>query len=121
EARKALCELLTDELAHLSLPALINGLGKQPLIIEDCSHSLMTLVNIPDRQNEILEAVSQALRDSQKRHGAHITLVSFGKLACGQLTAERVCKLLADNDRTMNEEARSILAEMGETAFPSIY
>jgi hypothetical protein len=123
EARTALRELLTHELAHVSLTALINGLQEQ-LLMEDCTLSLVELVKLPNRQQEVLEAVLQALRNPDKQRGAHITLVR-----CGPLAAERVCSLLTDNDKTMTEaeravlyeEARSILAEMGAIAFPFIH
>jgi hypothetical protein len=115
EPRIALRELLTHELASVSLPALINGLEKQPLI-EDCMLSLVALVNVSGRQDDVLQAVLQALHNPYKRPGAHNTLVR-----CGQLAAEAVCSLLQDGDSAIVDEARSILAEMGELAFPLIH
>src|SRR5207253_152619 len=48
EARRALREVLTYELAHISLPALINGLQEQSLMGDCVDSLLMTLVNFPD-------------------------------------------------------------------------
>jgi methyl-accepting chemotaxis protein len=117
EARKALRELLTDELAHLSRDALIDGLDlKKQSLLEDCTLSLVTLANLPSRQEEVVQAVRQALRNPDKRRGAHITLIR-----CGQLAVKQVYQLLWDSDRAMVDEACSILAEMGGIAFPYIY
>src|SRR5205085_2781962 len=122
EARIALRELLTQELAYVSRDALIDGLGKQQQI-EDCILSLVMLVDLLDRKDETLrrrdetlQAIVQALRERHKRSGARLTLVRLGQLA-----AKPVCDLLEEKDNEINEEARSILAEMGETALPSIY
>lgn len=115
EVRAVLRDLLTQELANSSLPALIDGLQK-PSLREDCCSSLVTLVSLPDRQDEVLQEVLKALRNPHMRQGAHNTLVR-----CGQLTVKPVYGLLWDDDNTIIDEARSILAEMGEIAFPFIY
>ena len=115
EARRALHELLTHELADFSLPALINGLAEQALM-EDCTISLVALADEPGKLDDVLAAVLQALRNPQKCRGAHNTLVR-----CGELAAKQVCDLLQDNDVAIIEEARTILAEMGKIAFPYIY
>lgn len=113
--RVALRELLTHELATISLPALIHALQEQPLI-EDCSLALETLVNLRQKQQEVLQAVLQALRDPYKRLGAHSTLVRFGQVA-----AQSVYNLLWDTNSSITSEARAILADMGEIAFPFIH
>ncbi|MBV9690577.1 MAG: hypothetical protein JO202_12820 [Ktedonobacteraceae bacterium] len=115
EVRMALRELLTHELANVSLPALINAL-RDPALMEDCKLSLVALVNVSGRPGDVVQAILQALRDPYKRRGAHNTLVT-----CGRLAAEQVCGLLRDSDSAIAEEACSILAEMGEVAFPVIH
>ena len=42
-------------------------------------------------------------------------------MKCGQIAAQSVYTLLRENDSDLLREARTILAEMGETAFPYIY
>ncbi|PWT76264.1 MAG: hypothetical protein C5B60_04285, partial [Chloroflexi bacterium] len=113
--RTALQELLTTELAENSLPALVLGLADPPLR-EDCTDSLVTLAHMRQRQQEVLQAVLQALQNPTQRLGAHHTLVK-----CGDLAMQPVCDLLRGNDHILVQEACTILAEMGATAFPTIY
>jgi len=115
EVQKTLQELLTTELAEDSLSALVLGLA-EPLLREDCTDSLVTLAHIQPRQEEILQAVLQALRNPAQRLGAHRTLVK-----CGKIAAQPVCDLVRERDPDLAREARTILAELGETAFPYIY
>ncbi|HEY4034586.1 MAG TPA: hypothetical protein VGL94_11545 [Ktedonobacteraceae bacterium] len=115
EVQRTLQELLTTELAQDSLPALVMGLGEPP-VRESCTDSLVTLAHIEQRQEQVLQAVSEALRNPSQRLGAHNTLVK-----CGQIAAQSVFELVRENDDDLVREARTILAEMGETAFPYIY
>jgi hypothetical protein len=115
EVRGTLQELLTTELAEKSLPALVLGLAEPPLR-EGCIDSLVTLAHIRQRQAGVIQAVLLALRNPAQRPGAHQMLVR-----CGALAAQAVCDLVKGNDQELVKEARAILAEMGETAFPSIY
>jgi hypothetical protein len=113
--QRTLQELLTTELAENSLPALVLGLAEPPLR-EGCTHSLVTLAQVPQRQAAVLQAVLHALRNPAQRLGAHQTLVK-----CGDKAAQPVCDLVRGNDQDLVREARIILAEMGAAAFPSIY
>jgi hypothetical protein len=115
EVQRALQELLTTELVLDSLPALVRGLAEPPLR-EACADSLVTLAHIQQRQELVLQAVLDALRNPSQRLGAHQTLVK-----CGQMAAQSVYELLREHDNDLVREARAILAEMGETAFPYIY
>src|SRR5260370_8545895 len=115
EVQRTLQELLTTELAQDSLPALVMGLAEPPLR-EGCIDSLVTLDDVQQRQELVLQAVSEALRNPSQRVGAHHTLVR-----CGQIAAESVFELVRENDNDLVREARNILAEMGETSFPYIY
>ena len=115
EVRKILQELLTTELAENSLPALVLGLADPPLR-EGCADSLVTLAHMQQRQQEVLQAVLSALHNPTQRLGAHHTLVK-----CGDLATQPVCDLIRGNDQVLVREACTILAEMGATAFPSIY
>jgi hypothetical protein len=114
EVHKALQELLTTELAQDSLPALIKGLAEPPLR-QGCIDSLVTLAHMPQRQ-EVIPQIVLALRNPSQRLGAHYALVK-----CGQIAAPSVCELVVENDHDLVREALTILAEMGETAFPYIY
>jgi hypothetical protein len=115
EVQRTLQELLTTELAQDSLPALVMGLAEPPLR-EGCTDSLVILAHVPHRQELVLQAVLEALRNPSQRLGAHHTLVK-----CGQIAAHSVCELVREHDHDLVREARTILAEMGETAFPYIY
>jgi hypothetical protein len=115
EVQRTLQELLTTELAEESLPALIMGLARPPLR-EGCTDSLVILAHTQSRQELVLQALLQALHNPSQRLGAHNTLVK-----CGQIAAQSVCGLVWENDNALVGEARTILAEMGETAFPYIY
>jgi hypothetical protein len=115
EVHATLLELLTTELAQESLPALVAGLT-EPALREGCTDALVILAQVQQRQEEVLQAVLLALRSPSQRLGAHQTLVK-----CGQIAAHSVCELVMENDHDLVKEARTILAEMGETAFPYIY
>ena len=115
EVRRTLQELLTTELVHHSLPALVLGLAEPPLR-EGCIDSLVTLAHMPERQQEVLQAVLRALQNPAQRLGAHQTLVK-----CGDPATQPVCDLVRGSDHVLAREACTILAEMGATAFPSIY
>jgi hypothetical protein len=115
EVQRTLQELLTTELAQDSLPALVMGLAEAPLR-EGCADSLAILAQVQQRQELVLQAVLAALRNPSQRLGAHHTLVK-----CGQIAAQSVCELVREKDNDLVREARTILAEMGETAFPYIY
>jgi hypothetical protein len=113
--QRTLQELLTTELAQDSLPALVMGLAEPPLR-EGCIDSLVALAHVQERQEEVIQAVLQALRNPSQRLGAHHMLVK-----CGQIAAPSVCDLVREQDNDLVKEACAILAEMGETAFPSLY
>jgi hypothetical protein len=115
EVQRTLQELLTTELAQESLPALVMGLAEPPLR-EGCTDSLVTLAHFQQKQDLVLQAILQALRNPSRRLGAHHTLVK-----CGPIAAQSVCELVREDDNDLVREARTILAEMGETAFPYIY
>src|SRR5262249_25570325 len=115
EVRRTVQELLTTELADASLPALVGGLAEPPLR-EGCIDSLVILAHIQEPQPEVLQAVWEALRNPAQRLGAHQTLVR-----CGPLAAQPVSELVRERDQDLSKEARAILAEMGEVAFPHIY
>jgi HEAT repeat protein len=115
EVQRTLQELLTTELAQKSLPALVIGLA-EPALREGCVDSLVTLAYVQQRQEGVLQALLEALRNASQRLGAHQTLVK-----CGQIAAQSVYELLTESDNDLVREAQAILAEMGETAFPYIY
>lgn len=115
EVQSALQELLTVELAERSLPALVQGLA-EPSLREGCADSLVRLTHSPQRQEAVVQAVLHALRNPLQRLGAHQTLVK-----CGQVVAAPVCALVREDDHDLVREACTILAEMGEAAFPSVY
>ncbi|HEU5378376.1 MAG TPA: hypothetical protein VFV38_23385 [Ktedonobacteraceae bacterium] len=115
EVQRTLQDLLTTELAQESLPALVAGLAEPPLR-DGCADSLVILAYVQQRQEVVLQAVLHALYSPSQRSGAHQALVK-----CGQIAAQLVCELVRENDNDLVKEARTILAEMGETAFPYIY
>jgi hypothetical protein len=118
EVRRTLQDLLTTELAQHSLPALVQGLA-DPSLREGCADSLVILTHLAHTQpgqQDVLQALLRALHTPAQRLGAHHALVK-----CGDLATQAVCDLVRGNDHVLAREACTILAEMGATAFPSIY
>ena len=80
-AYEALIDILTNQLASESVPALLEGLEDAHLI-GATSEALKCLVNKNDaRSDMVMNELLSALRMEQRKHGAEITLVEIGEKA----------------------------------------
>ena len=111
-ARETLMRLLTDELAALSLPALLTGLEDAHLV-HDVS---ATLVRLGRHTSGVLDELLAALRVKTRRYGAALTLIDFGEMAVPGVGA-----LITDPDPQVARGARQILGEIGTPAFSFLW
>jgi HEAT repeat protein len=115
-AREALIRVLTEDLAALSLPALLAGLEDAHLVSEVGA----TLLRLAQRDSSwhatVLDELLRALRLPHRRHGAAITLVDLAGAAVAGVGA-----LITDPDPQVARAARQILGEIGTPAFPFLW
>lgn len=115
-AREALVRVLTEDLAAVSLPALLAGLEDAHLVREVS----VTLVRLAHRSAAqcaaVLEGLLQALRAKNRRYGASLTLIDLGAVAVPGVGA-----LITDADPQVAHDARHILAEVGVPAFAFLW
>ena len=115
-AYEALIDVLTNQLASESMPALLEGLEDAHLI-GAVSEALKLLVDQGDtRSDMILDELLSGLRMEQRKHGAAITLVEIGEKA-----VPAVGNLITDPDPAVAQTAQNILCEMGVSAFSFIW
>ncbi len=115
-AHETLEEILTEELAEISLPALLNGLEDAHLI-PDVAETLARLALRNTRQRaSVLEELLQALRIRSRSAGASQTLIDLGAVA-----VPGVGSLITDPDPQVARSARHILSEIGTPALPFIW
>jgi hypothetical protein len=108
--------VLTDDLAPLSLPALLAGLEDAHLV-KDVASSLVTLARSqPDRAGHVLSELLACLRQRTRRYGATLALVDLGADAVPGAGA-----LIADADADVAQAARQILSKIGTPAFPFLW
>jgi HEAT repeat protein len=115
-AHKALVSVLTDELADISIPALLDGLQDAHLIAA-VSETLGQMVNKRNARSPfILDELLAALRLDTHRQGAEITLVEIGAEA-----VPGVGSLITDPDPFVARTAQDILCQIGVPAFAFIW
>ncbi len=115
-AYDALIDILTNQLASESVPALLDGLEDAHLI-GATSEALKCMVNKNDaRSDMVMKELLSGLRMEQRKHGAEITLVEIGEKA-----VPGVGNLITDPDPTVAQIAQNILCEMGVSAFSFIW
>lgn len=115
-ACETLMQVLSEDLAELSLLALLAGLEDAHLV-RDVS---ATLVRLAQRDAAwlatVLEELLQALRLPNRRHGAAATLVDLGNAAIAGVGA-----LITEADAQVARVARQILGEIGTPAFSFLW
>ncbi|HEY0752377.1 MAG TPA: HEAT repeat domain-containing protein [Ktedonobacteraceae bacterium] len=116
QARTMLVQVLTEELAELSLPALLAGLEDAHLVPEVAAILVHLARQDPSRGALVLDELLLALRSSQRHHGAAVTLIDLGALAVAGAGA-----LIIDDDAQVAHMARQILGEIGTPAFPFLW
>src|SRR5579883_964082 len=114
-AREALLSVLTNELADISIPALLAGLEDAHLI-EDVSEAFAMLARKTSLQEMVLESLLQALYVSEKRRGAALALIKIDAPAVA-----RVGALITDSNQAVARIAQQILLEIGVPALPFIW
>ena len=115
-AHEALIDVLTNQLAAESVPALLEGLEDAHLI-GATSEALKRMVNKNDaRSDMVMNELLSGLRMEQRKHGAEITLVEIGEKA-----VPGVGNLITDSDPSVAQIAQNILCEMGVSAFSFIW
>lgn len=116
QAHEEVVRVLTEDLAEVSLPALITGLEDAHLV-QGVVKALIRLA----RQNTALRAtvldnLLQALRVASRRAGASQVLIDLGAIAVPGTGA-----LITNSDVQVARAARRILGEIGTPAFPFIW
>lgn len=114
-AREALLNVLTDALADVSMPALLEGLEDAHLL-EDVAEACRRLARKEALQDAVLDHLVQALYVEERRRGAAIALTGIGAAAVA-----RVGLLLTDPDQNVANAAKHILRDMGVAALPFIW
>ncbi len=115
-AHETLEHLLTEEMADLSLPALLAGLEDAHLV-RDVSGVLVRLIrHHPARSAEVSGELLAALRVKSRRYGASLALIDLGAMAVPGVGA-----LIADPDVEVARSARHVISEIGTPALPFLW
>ena len=114
-AHEVLLEVLTNELAEVSIPALLAGLEDAHLI-DDISEALTRLAHKRDWQRSVLSGLLACLRVGQRRRGAEAALIKIGALA-----VPGVGELITDQDQAVAQAAQHILRDIGVPALSLIW
>jgi hypothetical protein len=110
--------ILTNELASVSIQALLLGLEKDSLKIGSV-HAFMRLVLKDDTHSQpAREALLDALHSNERRESAALALVKLNALV-----VDDVWKLVANNDHdaVVRRAAEQILSNIGAAALPYVW
>ena len=113
--RDALLEVLTTDLAGISIPALLEGL-EDAYLIADVAEALTRLTRKSEWRPVVLSSLIDALRMEERHRGAEIALISIDAAA-----VESVGTLITDADQQVAAAARRILREIGAPALSYIW
>lgn len=114
-AREMLLEVLTNELADVSLPALLEGLEDAHLI-NDVANAFVLFSRKTAYQNTVLDYLIDALSLEERRRGAATALVKIGSPA-----VPRVGALITTQNDSLAKAAKNILRDMGVPALSFIW
>ena len=115
QARNLLLSVLTNELADVSIPPLLEGLEDAHLV-DDVSEAFVGLVHKPGLQNDVLDVLLQALSIDERRRGAEIALIKIGAPA-----VPRVGEMIVHQDPAVARAAKLIMRDIGVPALPFIW
>ena len=115
QARDMLLRLLTDELADMSLPALLEGLEDAHLV-NDAADALVLLSRKSSYQQLVIEQLIEALYSEERRYGALAALSRIGTPA-----VIPIGNLIADENPAVAKFAREVLREIGAPALSFIW
>ncbi|GLV59654.1 hypothetical protein KDH_64800 [Dictyobacter sp. S3.2.2.5] len=114
-ARETLLDLLTEKMADISMPALLDGL-EDARLIEDVAEAFVRLARKPARHDEVLDQLVRALFNDDRRQGAEIALIRNGAPS-----VTRVGDLIINPDAAVARSAQFILSEIGVPALSFIW
>ncbi|HEY7414647.1 MAG TPA: hypothetical protein VH593_05610, partial [Ktedonobacteraceae bacterium] len=115
QARDTLLRLLTDELADMSLPALLESLEDAQLV-NDAADALVLLSRKSAQQQFVIEQLIDALYSPGRRQGALATLARIGAPA-----VIPIGNLITDTNPAVAKIAREVLREIGTPALSFIW
>ncbi len=114
-AHESLIEVLTTDLADVSIPALLESLEDAHLVA-DAAEALSRLAHKHDWQPIVISRLLDALRMEARRRGAETALIRIGAPAVNSVGA-----LITDPDQQVADSAQLILREIGASALPYIW
>ena len=114
-AHEALQEVLTNELADVSVPALLDGL-EDAYLIEDVSIALARLAKKRLSQPVVIQGLLDALRNEERRRGAETALIKIGGLV-----VQPVGDLITDPVQEVATSAQHVLGAIGVPALSFIW
>ncbi len=114
-AHEFLLEILSNELAHVSMPALLEGLEDAHLM-NDAATALVRLVNTGPQRRVVLDNLLQALYVDERRRGAEEALIGVGASAVPD-----VGELIVDPHPLVARSAKNILGKIGVPALSLVW
>lgn len=114
-AREFLLEILTNELATMSMPALLEGLEDAHLM-DDAAKALVRLANKGPQHKAVLDSLLEALYFDERRRGAEEALISIGAAA-----VPGIGELIVDPDTHVARSAKHILGKIGVPALSLVW
>ena len=114
-AHEELLNLLTQELADISLTALLAGLEDAHLI-DSVAEAFVRLARKPEKQATVLDSLIASLFKDDRRRGAKIALTCIGAVAVVQ-----VGDLITDQNQLVVKSAKQILRDIGIPALRFIW
>jgi len=114
-AHEELIGVLTQELADISLAALLTGLEDAHLI-DSVAEAFVRLARKPENQTAVLDSLIESLFMDERRRGAEIALTRIGAAA-----VLRVGELITDQNQLVAKSARQILRDIGVPALRFIW
>jgi hypothetical protein len=114
-AREVLLNVLSSELADVSLPVLLEGMD-DAYLLESVSEVFVRLARKPSLYSTVVDALLQALYSEHQRRGAATALIKIGAPVVAQ-----VGELITDEDPAVAKIARDILREIGVPSLSFIW
>ncbi len=114
-AREFLLEVLTNELATMSMPALLEGLEDAHLM-GDAAKALVRLANNAPQHKAVLDSLLEALYFDERRRGAEEALINIGAAS-----VPGVGELIVDPDTHVARSAKHILGKIGVPALSLVW
>lgn len=114
-AHERILEVLTHELADVSIPALLEGLEDAHLM-NDAAEALVRLGRKGTQQRLVLDSLLAALYIEERYRGASDALIKIGAPA-----VPRVGELITEHNRSVAKSAKYILSKIGVPALPFIW